>query len=304
MTDLRRRLRSGPPVLLDGATGTELNRRGVDTRLPLWSARALLEAPGVLRQIHLEYLQAGAEVITANTFRTHRRNLARAGLGDRAAELTRQAVDIARAALREAMQGTHDRQAFVAGSIAPLEDCYSPELVPPDAALEREHAEMARNLAAAQVDFLLVETMNTVREALAATRAAVATGLPTFVSVVCNREGNLLSGETLAQAAPALAALLPDAMLVNCAPAPDLHIPLASLRAATSLPVGGYGNVGHADDTHGWVNTDAVHPQAYARYARRWLDLGATIIGGCCGTTPEHIRALRALLASWRVHPA
>src|SRR5258707_8830056 len=134
------RLGDPRPILLDGATGTELNRRGVSTDLPLWSAGALLDAPATLRQIHRDYLLAGAEIVTANTFRTHRRSLARGGYGDSAAELTRLAVELARAAVGE---GALAPPAYVAGSLAPLEDCYSPELVPPQAECEREHAELA-----------------------------------------------------------------------------------------------------------------------------------------------------------------
>src|SRR5512137_2763907 len=90
------RLAEGRVLLLDGATGTELQRRGVDTRLPLWSARALIEALDVLRMIHADYLQAGADIITTNTFRTHRRTLERAGYGARTRELTQLAVQLAK----------------------------------------------------------------------------------------------------------------------------------------------------------------------------------------------------------------
>jgi len=203
MTFLKR-LTNRRPILLDGATGTELNRRGVNTDLPLWSAQALVTAPAVLHQVHADYVRAGAEVITANTFRTHRRSLARGGLGERAAELTRQAVDVARQAIHQAGYG---RPSYVAGSLAPLEDCYSPELVPPQAECEQEHAEMARNLAAAGVDLILVETMNTIREARAAVRAARATGLPVLASFVCHGDGNLFSGESIA-AAPIATAIV------------------------------------------------------------------------------------------------
>ncbi|HJN41265.1 MAG: homocysteine S-methyltransferase family protein [Anaerolineales bacterium] len=290
-SDIRQQLRFG--LLLDGATGTELYRRGVDISLPLWSARAILEAPKTLLQIHVDYLRAGADIITANTFRTHRRNLKQAGLGERAQQLTRRAVEIA----RRAIESTGSR-ALVAGAIAPLEDSYSPQRTPPAATLAVEHSVMANCLAACGVDALLVETMNSVREAVAATRAAVATGRPTLVSVVCGRDARLLSGEPLAAAAKALTALQPDALLINCAPAPELHRPLAELRAHTTLPVGAYGNVGYLDDDGNWVQTDAVKPQAYAAYARHWRAGGATLIGGCCGTTPAHIEALRGAFSA------
>ena len=135
--------------------------------------------------------------------------------------------------------------------------------------------------------------MNSVREAVAATRSAVATGLPTLASVVCGRDGHLLSGEPLSAAAKALTLLQPDALLINCATAPELHRPLTNLRANTSLPVGAYGNVSFRDESGIWLQTDAVQPEAYAAYARRWNAAGATLIGGCCGTTPAHIAALR-----------
>jgi homocysteine S-methyltransferase len=297
MTFLKR-LTQRRPVLLDGATGTELNRRGVSTDLPLWSARALLEAPDVLRQIHLDYVRAGAEVLTANTFRTHRRTLARAGLGDQALALTLHAVGLAREAAQAAEPGA---RCYVAGSLAPLEDCYSPELVPPQAECEREHGEMARYLASAGVDVLLVETMNTIREAQAAVRAARATGLPVLASVVCRSDHRLFSGETVTDAVHALAELGVAGLLVNCTPSTTIHIPFAELRAAAMhltarVPLLGlYANIGHTDDITGWTNTEDVAPLEYAQLASSWLAQGANLVGGCCGTTPSHIAALRVI---------
>ncbi len=301
-------LATGRVLLLDGATGTELQRRGVQTALPLWSASALLQAPEVLQAIHSDYVAAGADIITTNTFRTHRRTLARAGLGERTHELTRLAVTLARQAARQV-----DRQVFVAGSMSPLEDCYSPELVPPEGELWIEHAEMAHDLARAGCDLLLVETMNTIREAVIATRCAVATGLPVCISFVAGLNGlppdqagqrifgkgqgplTLLSGESIVAAVQAVQHLRLAAILVNCVPLAVIDWAFAELRAAYHGPIGLYANVGHADDQVGWTLTDDVQPAAYADRARRWLQQGAAIIGGCCGTTPDHIAALRDL---------
>lgn len=294
-----KRLTQSRPVLLDGATGTELNRRGVSTDLPLWSARALLEAPETLRQIHTDYVRAGAELLTANTFRTHRRSLAHAGLGDQALALTLQAVGLAREAARAAENG---RRCFVAGSIAPLEDCYSPQLVPPQDECEREHGEMARHLASAGVEVILVETMNTIREAQAAVRAARATGLPVLASFVCRSDHRLFSGETVTDAVRALAQLGVAGLLVNCTPSASIQHPFAELRAAVAglparVPLTGlYANIGHTDDITGWTNTEDVTPLEYAQLASGWLTQGANLVGGCCGTTPGHIAALRVIL--------
>jgi len=286
MMPLRDRLEEGSPLLFDGPTGTELHRRGVDTSLPLWSARALLTAPDVLRAVHRDYLEAGAEVITANTFRTHERSLAAGGQPGQGAELTLEAVEIAR-------EVAGDR-AYVAGSLAPLEDCYRPDLVPDRLALLVEHDSMARNLARSGADLILVETHNTVREAVAAARAAATTALPVLVSFVVGRDAQLLSGESVAEAVQAVLPFEPTGLLVNCGPAPDLLPALLQIReAAPGIPFGAYGNVGYADDRVGWVSTDAVDPQAYADHAESWMDAGATIVGSCCGTGPDHVRALR-----------
>jgi len=294
-----KRLALARPILLDGATGTELNRRGVNTDLPLWSARALLDAPEVLRQIHADYARAGAEMLTANTFRTHRRSLARGGQGGRAAELTALAVSLAREAAQPAAGG---RECFVAGSQAPLEDCYSPELVPPQAECEREHAEMAQHLAAAGVDLILVETMNTIREAVAAARAARATGLPVLASFVCRTDGRLFSGETVSAAVQAVAPLGVAGLLLNCTPSTTIHQPFAELLSALrhlpgGVPIRGlYANIGHTNDVDGWTSTADVTPLEYARLASGWLKQGANLVGGCCGTTPAHIAALSIML--------
>jgi len=288
-SSLSERLQDPQPILLDGATGTELHRRGVETVLPLWSAEALVDAPDVVRQIHREYVDAGSEILTANTFRTYRRTLSHAGWEDRAAELTAVAVELA----REAAEG----RAWVFGSQPPLEDCYSPELVPDDAALAVEHAEMSANLVDAGVDGILVETQNTIREAVAATQAAAETGLPVMVSFVCGDDGRLLSGESLSSAVDAVALFGPEVVLVNCVPADAVLLLLQELLdSAPGIRFGAYANIGRPDPVHGWINTDAQDPARYAEFAESWLKFGAKILGGCCGTTPEHIRRLRAIL--------
>ena len=291
--DFLTRLTQPEPLLLDGATGTELTRRGVDTGLPLWSANALLTEEGarVLRQIHSDYLAAGAEIITANTFRTHMRRLVSSGNGQRALELTRRAVDIARAAVAEA---PNEKIRFVAGSISTLEDCYSPELVPPDDECRAEHSERVHHLVECGVDLLLLETFNTIREAFIVAKLATISGMPVIVSFVPDRVGRILSGESLTEAAEQLLPLGVAALGVNCGPTPYLTAPLEELRAVCgpNFPLIAYGNIGYPDDEVGWVNTDAEDPTAYCQHAANWP---AKIIGGCCGTTPAHIAELKAI---------
>jgi homocysteine S-methyltransferase len=286
MPDFLERLKVTGPILMDGATGTELERRGADTTSPIWSALALLDSPALLEQIHLDYLEAGAEMLIANTFRTQSRSLDKLGVGDQAAQLTALAVSIAQGAVRKS-----GKQAFVAGSMAPLEDSYTP-YDQPYAQFLSEHGEIANNLASAGVDLLMIETMNTVKEAQAAAEAAQATGLPFGVSFVCDKQGKLISGEPLRAAVVAVSPFGPSFFSINCTPTPSLHIALSALRAATDLPIAAYGNAHHTEDFAHWGESEATHPEGYAHYAAEWLASDAKLIGGCCGTTPEHIAAI------------
>jgi len=282
---LELRLRAGAPLILDGATGTELERRGVATRLPLWSAGALDSDPELVRQIHADYVASGVDAVTANTFRTQRRTLAHAGIADRAEELTRRAVALARSAAGD--------RAWVLGSSPTLEDCYHPERVPDAAALALEHREHAHNLARAGVDAILVETMNTQRGCVAALRAAREAGAPALASYVCWDGARLLSGESLADALRSAADEAACAVLVNCLPPSNADACLDVL-AAQPLPFGIYPNLGEPEDELGFRRSEHVSPERFAELAAGWASRGARLLGGCCGTTPAHLAALAA----------
>ena len=278
-------------ILLDGACGTEVQRRGLPTPLPLWSTQALLDNPEAVKQIHKDYIVAGAEIITTNTFRTTKRALGKAGLGEKARELTQLAVRLAREAIVEIKP---DKTVLVAGSIAPLEDCYQPELAPTFDIAYIEHQEQVENFKNSGVDFIVLEAFNTVTEARAALQAVKEAGFAATVSFVCGADGKILSGETLSEAVRVLEPLEPLAFCINCLPLAQTLKPLQELRRATKLPVGIYANgEGHPHDDQGWLFTGNTNPEEYADYAKQWIALGANLVGGCCGTTPEYIEKLR-----------
>ncbi len=283
-------------MLLDGATGTELSRRGANTTLPLWSARPLLHDRDLLVRVHRDFLRAGCRVLTACTFRTHERSLAEGGWGGRSDELNRIAVEAA----REAIAAESVSAVRIAGSLSPLEDCYRPDLVPGDEALAVEHAAQAGSLAAAGCDLLIVETMNCHREAEAALKAALATGLPCWCSFVSDGKGRLLSGEALAAAAAAAQELGAEAVLVNCLPVVDLAADLRVLAGAVTVPFGAYGNIGHAHDVDGWRADLMLEPEVFAEKMAACIATGAQVVGGCCGTEPRHLAALDEVLGHSR----
>lgn len=285
-------------IILDGPTGTELQRRGFDTRLPLWSARALIDAPEVVQAIHEEYIRAGADVITTNSFRTNRRVVERAGLSpEKAEQLTQLSVEIA----QRARDAAGRANVLIAGSDAPVEDCYSPDLVPSDEDLRHEHQEHLRWLANAGCDFLLIETMNTLREARAACIAASTQYLPFMVSLVTDPEGEkILSGESLQEGVKELSGYNPAAILTNCS------APRAVLRATeilrttrTDLGVswefGGYANSGEPDPVLGWEFVHTVPVEKFVASVKQMIAAGAKVIGSCCGTTPEYTQEIAGM---------
>jgi S-methylmethionine-dependent homocysteine/selenocysteine methylase len=265
-------------VILDGPMGTELERRGVALPPPSWSARALEVAADVVAAVHREYAAVGATVHRANTFRTHRRSS-----GERWRELALRAVELARA-----HAGAGHR---VAGSIGPLEDCYRPDLSPGTKALA-EHRALATVLASTGVDLLFCETFPHPGEAAVAVEAAVETGVETWVALTPAPDGSLMSPAEMRAAARVCVSAGARAVLVNCLAA---RRTLGYVRELGGLgvPFGAYANAGRKDEGLGWAHAaDPRAAEGYADLARTWIDAGATIVGGCCGTGPAHVEAV------------
>jgi len=259
--------------------GTQLIERGYPVPVPHWSAWALVHAPQAVGEVHREYAEAGATLHTSNTFRTRP-----AAFPDTWAQRAQQAVALA----RDHVPTGHR----IAGSIAPLEDCYSPHLSPENPG--PRHAALARVLVDAGADLLLCETFPHIDEGLAAVEAAVATGAETWVAFTAGPLADLLTPDEIAIGARAAVERGAAAVLVNCIPA---KLTAAFLRPLVDLgvPFGAYANAGHTDDGIGW-SPDRDGPKRYADLADTWRQMGASIIGSCCGTGPAHIAALYARL--------
>ena len=228
-------------TILDGAMGTELKARGVDVpdyRSSAWSAVALPRDPAAVRQVHRDYIEAGADVVTANNYAVVPKLLARVGIADRLEELTEIACRLA----REAREQSGRRDVLVAGSLPPLDTTYRSDLIPPDAEIEATYLRIARVLAGA-VDFALAETLTTAREAIAAARAADRAGLKLWVSWNLALDGpRLRGGDTVTTAVHAIEGLAVEAFLVNCTPTDQVLDALRELGAVTDRPIGAYAN--------------------------------------------------------------
>src|SRR3989344_1703954 len=292
-TTLKRRLDEGEIVLLDGAMGTEVQRRGVRTALPLWSASALMTHPEVIEQIHRDYIDAGADIITTNTFRTNRRALSLAHQGNKVGEYNRIACELAKVA----RESSSRKDVAIGGCIAPLEDCYEPDRVPDDAALAKEHAELANLLAKNGVDFIFSETMNCIREATAVLCAGKKIGLPVAVSFLCRDGEHILSGVKIIDAIDACAEFDPFVICANCRPLQTIDKCISTFLENSTIPIGVYANgLGHPHDDQGWLFEGGDAVEEYIAHAKKWLEQGVQLIGGCCGTTPKYIALLSETL--------
>jgi methionine synthase I (cobalamin-dependent)/5,10-methylenetetrahydrofolate reductase len=287
---------SGKPLLADGAMGTLLVARGVAADANLDELN--LSRPDLVAQAHRDYVAAGAQVIETNTFGANRYKLSTAGLEDRLEAIIRAGVAAAR---REA-----GSDVFVAGSIGPLGVRLAPYgRVKPEQA-ETAFREQASLLVLSGVDLILIETMSDVNEALAALKAARAAGAQFVgVSFTFTRDGMTLLGDAPAAAARALAGAGADLIGVNCSsgPAQAIRILQAMLAAAPEARFSAMPNAGWPERLGGRILYPAG-AEYFGTYAAAFAEEGASLIGGCCGTTPDHIAAMRAALDSYEPQKA
>jgi homocysteine S-methyltransferase len=283
------------PVLADGAMGTVLYARGISINRCYDELN--LSDPSLILSIHEEYLRAGAEILETNTFGANRFRLARHGLAGKVAEINSAGVRLARQAverLREKQAG----EAWVAGSVGPLGVRLEPLGKTGLDEARAAFAEQIRALAEAGVDMLSIETMpalNEAHEVLAAARD-VAPELPVLVMVTVDEESNCLDGSSPAQAAALLSEWGADAVGVNCSTGPATVLTaIEAMRAATTLPLAAMPNAGMPRAVEG-RNIYLCSPEYMASFARKAIQAGAQIVGGCCGTTPNHIRAMRSAM--------
>lgn len=296
---IREKLRARQTVILDGAIGTEILRRNVT-----WADHQLASRPEFVRGIHEDYIRAGADVISTNSFQlsrralfnhfrdeAHRRHIGARDLDDRADRLLAASVRLAIEARERVAAG---RPVAVAAAVTTLEWCFRPDLAPSADEARSEYREIFQVVADAGADLVLLETVNSISEARVALEVAKSLGLPCWVSFVCDDKGLLFTGEELAQAVASLEPLGVDAVLLNCAPPDDITAGMKALAPHARVPTGAYAHIGRFDPPE-WLFTDEYPPANYRDVAAQWKHLGAQILGGCCGTTPDHIAALGAL---------
>jgi len=283
-------------VLLDGGMGQELIRRSPDALTQLWGGAVLRDHPHIVRQLHEDFIRAGATAITTNSYSLTRPRLGRDGQEDMLDPLQNRACEIA----IEAVDAT-GADAAILGALPPLNGSYHPESVPPVPEAAAQYAEIAA-IQADYVDAFIVETMSSIKEAQGALAGLSPVGTPIWLGLTTDDEDGLRlrSGEPLAEALEAVRGT-PNlaAILVNCTRPEAVDQAMPAL-ATCGLPFGAYANGFvkiETDYTPGATvdelstRTDLT-PDAYADFAMGWVEAGATIVGGCCEVGPAHIATL------------
>jgi S-methylmethionine-dependent homocysteine/selenocysteine methylase len=281
-------------TLLDGGMGQELLRMAEGEPTPLWSAQVMKDQPDLVRTLHREFIDAGADVITVNSYSATRCRLGPAG---READYER----LQHLACELAVEARGDRaDVRIAGCLSPYGWSYHPDITLPFDELTARFAETAA-IQAPYVELIICETMGSIHEATAALHGAAATGKPVWVSwsLLDDDTARLRSGEPLSDAIPAISSAAPAAILVNCS-TPEAFTAAMPILAESPVPFGAYANgfthvaaeFGPGTTTTMLGHRHDLDPAVYSEFALAWVEQGASIIGGCCEIGPAHIAEL------------
>jgi len=297
---MKQRLEAGEVIILDGATGTELQRRGVEMSPEAWCGPATLGNADLLTQIHLDYILAGSDVITTNTYAANSMMLTPAGYGTKVKEIVKTAVD---AALRAKEQAPEGRNIVVGGSLSHMvphiagTDLVDPERTPPPAQMAESFHELAHLLKVGGVDHIMLEMMYEENRTPLALAAAQSTGLPVWFGLSARRgESGKIVSFNLAQESPLepIIDFIPangiDVVNVMHTQPQAVNDTIAMVRKKFNGPIGVYPDSGYFEMPD-WNFTEVIPANKLEGFYSDWINNGVQLIGGCCGLTIEHIQA-------------
>ena len=294
-----------PLIILDGGMGRELQRRGAPFRQPEWSALALTEAPEAVMAVHRAYIEAGASVITSNSYAVVPFHIGEQRFAEEGEALAASAGQLARTAADAGAQ-----QVRVAGSLPPLFGSYRPDLYTPER-VDEVLAPLLRGLTP-YVDLWLAETQSAIAEVRAIQTRLPQDGKPFWVSFTLQDEDTddtprLRSGEPVSEAAEAVAGLGVQTLLFNCSQPEVIGAAIDAAKAVferlgVDIAIGAYANAFPPQPKDATANDgldelrEDLDPPGYLRWTQEWRTRGASLLGGCCGIGPEHIAQLHAHL--------
>lgn len=274
------------PIILDGAMGSLLQMRGIPVDGPLWSAKVNINNPDEVFKVHQEYIEAGADIITTNTFRTNPHALKLAGLEKDSSKIVNSAVTLAHEAIS-------DRNIILAGSNAPAEDCYQVKRTISHSALSENHSKHIELLLDSSVDIIWNETFSHYDEIILVCEYCSTYNIPYVINLFIDSGLHLLSGEHIYEVFGSIQKYNPVAIGINCI-SPDIFGKFYS-HFKSSTHWGFYLNCGSGLYTDAEIET-GITPVEYTDNAKYYLDKHPLFVGSCCGSSPEHTKMLKELI--------
>ena len=278
------------PLIMDGAMGTELMRRGIELPLPLWSSMSNIDQFDQVMNIHKDYIEAGSDILTTNTFRTTPRTFIKAGYSQNESEIiSEQCCNMAIEAAKHAVK---KENTLVAGSVAPLEDCYEPLHFPGKEIAKKEFQLIIDRIIRKGVDILLFETMGNYEEIESVLQVSNHVDIQRWLSIVLKNKNSILDGTELQKVVELANKNKIDMVLINCTP---VNIILEALDIFLGYREGEWGvypNAGENMPTKDGEFVSKLDDESFCKAIQDYITLGASVVGSCCGSTPNTVRKI------------
>ena len=282
------------PLIMDGAMGTELMRRGIELPLPLWSSMSNIDQFDQVMNIHKDYIEAGSDILTTNTFRTTPRTFIKAGYSQNESEIiSEQCCNMAIEAAKHAVK---KENTLIAGSVAPLEDCYEPFHFPGKEIAKKEFQLIIDRIIRKGVDILLFETMGNYEEIESALQVSNHVDIQRWLSIVLKNKNSILDGTELQKVVELANKNKIDMVLINCTP---VNIILEALDIFLGYRKGKWGvypNAGENMPTKDGEFVSKLDDESFCKAIQDYITLGASVVGSCCGSTPNTVRKISNMI--------
>jgi len=280
---------NNPPLILDGAMGTELMDRGIKLPLPLWSAEANITNPSDVLSVHHDYINAGANIVTTNTFRSTSWSYRKTGLSPKRAQ------ERAKLSLMMAVEAARSSKAdLIAGSITAVEDCYRPDLFPGRSIAEDCYGETLAWFKEAEIDIILFETMGHIEE-IEIALSFTSIFEKTWLSLILKDSSHLLSGHTLSSVYELINKKV-DCLLLNCNTLAKSSQAITNLKTNWKENWGIYPNLGESEPEPDGTIEQKIDNDLFSSMISKFIDQSPAIIGSCCGSNPKHTLMIKKII--------
>ena len=282
------------PLIMDGAMGTELMRRGIELPLPLWSSMSNIDQYDLVMNIHKDYIEAGSDILTTNTFRTTPRTFIKAGYSKNESKLiSEQCCNMAIEAAKHAVK---KENTLIAGSVAPLEDCYEPSHFPGKEIAKKEFQLIIDRILKNNVDILLFETMGNYEEIETVLQLSNDIDIQRWLSIVLKNKNSILDGTELQKVVELASKNKINMVLINCTPVNLISEALDIFLGCWKGKWGVYPNAGENMPKEDGEFVSKLDDESFCKEIHGYITLGASVVGSCCGSTPKTVRKISNMI--------